>query len=67
MLRVMPLSSYCAIYGETKEAVCRRIDRGVWVQGIHWHKPDHVKERWLDLEGIEKWARGEKQTLSRVA
>lgn len=67
MLRVMPVSSYCQLYGETKAAVDRRIERGIWVKGIHWYIPPNVKERWLDLEAIEKWARGQKQTVSRVA
>lgn len=45
--------------GYTEAAVRRKIQDGVWRQGIEWRKaPDgHI---FLDTEAIERWAEGEK-------
>lgn len=64
MLRVIPLKKYCAITGESVGAIERRIDRGYWVLGVHYHKRKEVKERAIDLDAIEKWWReGSKEFL----
>lgn len=59
-LDVVPISSYCAAVGESLDAVNKRLQRGVWQEGVHVLKVDGVKERWIDLKEIEKWARKNK-------
>ena len=44
--------------GETPEAINKRIQRGIWREGIQVLKIAGVKERWIDLHEIDKWARG---------
>jgi len=56
-LSVVPLSKYCEISGENPDTVKRRIERGVWVLGRQVCKMQHVKERWIDLDEVDKWAR----------
>lgn len=45
--------------GYTKEAVLKKIERQVWVRGVHFKKgPDgHIL---LDTEAIERWVEQEK-------
>lgn len=57
MLTVVPISKYCEISGESKDAVTKRIDRGIWLEGKQVVKIAKVKERWIDLDEVEKWAR----------
>lgn len=56
-LECIPLSMYCQQTGETVEAINKRIQRGVWLDGKHIFKIEGVKERWVDLAEITKWAR----------
>lgn len=56
-LECVPLSMYCQQTGETVEAINKRIQRGVWRDGKHIFKIEGVKERWVDLAEITKWAR----------
>lgn len=64
MLSCVPLSTYCRESGETVEAINKRIQRGTWLMGVHVLNIDGVKERWIDLEEVTKWAR--KNQLSLV-
>jgi len=59
-LECVPISTYCRDSGETLEAINKRIQRGLWVEGVHVLKVDGVKERWVDLAEISKWARKNK-------
>ncbi|MDK9373394.1 excisionase [Lelliottia sp. V106_10] len=59
-LDCVPISKYCQDSGETVEAVNKRIQRGLWVEGCHVLKVDGVKERWIDLSEVSKWARQNK-------
>jgi hypothetical protein len=59
-LDCVPLSTYCRDAGETVEAVNKRIQRGLWKEGVHVLKVDGVKERWIDLTEVSKWARKNK-------
>ncbi|MFP7605005.1 excisionase [Serratia quinivorans] len=59
----VPISSYCRESGETTEAINKRIQRGVWLEGVHVLKVDGVKERWIDLTEVSKWARKNKDRL----
>ena len=57
MLTVVPIKKYCEISGETLRAVQARIEKGIWLEGKQVHKVKNVKERWIDLIEVEKWAR----------
>ena len=59
-LDCIPISMYCQQTGETIEAINKRIQRGVWQEGLQVLKIDGVKERWIDLHEINKWARSSK-------
>ncbi|EQC2568919.1 excisionase, partial [Escherichia coli] len=54
------ISTYCRNAGETVDAVNKRIQRGIWKEGVHVLKVDGVKERWVDLMEVSKWARKNK-------
>ena len=57
MIKVVPLSKYCELSGEEKKTVVRRIERGVWQTGKQVCEMSGVRERWIDLDEVEKWAR----------
>ncbi|EJJ0154958.1 excisionase [Salmonella enterica] len=59
-LDVVPITSYCQSVGETLDAVNKRLQRGVWKEGVHVLKVDGSKERWIDLTEVSKWARKNK-------
>lgn len=59
----VPLSTYCKETGETPEAINKRIQRKIWKEGVHVLKVDGVRERWVDLEEVNKWARKSKDPL----
>ncbi|MFJ5159712.1 excisionase [Pantoea sp. NPDC088449] len=56
-LHCVPISMYCKQTGETPEAVTKRVLRGFWLEGKHVLKVNGAKERWIDLEEVNKWAR----------
>lgn len=49
--------NYCKETGETPEAINKRVQRGVWREGVQVLKVEGVKERWIDLSEVAKWAR----------
>ena len=53
----VPISTYCKETGETPEAINKRVQRGVWREGVQVLKVEGVKERWIDLSEVAKWAR----------
>lgn len=56
-LDCVPISTYCKVTGETPDAINKRVQRGVWREGVQVLKVDGVKERWIDLSEVAKWAR----------
>lgn len=56
-LECVPISIYCKEIGETIEAINKRVQRGIWKEGIQILKINGVKERWIDLSEVSKWAR----------
>ena len=56
-LYCVPISTYCKETGETPEAINKRVQRGVWREGVQVLKVEGVKERWIDLSEVAKWAR----------
>ena len=57
----VPISTYCKETGETLEAINKRVQRGVWFEGVQVLKVEGVKERWIDLSEVAKWARQSRQ------
>lgn len=53
----IPLKTYCAAFGESLDVVNKRIQRGVWQKGVHYHAVKNVRGRWVDLDAISKWIR----------
>jgi len=64
-LDVMPISAYCHTTGESEEAINKRIQRKIWRMGVHVLKVDGVRERWIDTEEVNRWARSSKDPLYR--
>ena len=58
-VRTIPLSRYVQETGETSQCVQKRLERGVWAIGKHVLQVKGVRERWIDLDEVEKWARGQ--------
>lgn len=56
-LECVPISIYCQVSGETVDAINKRLQRHVWQDGCQVLKIDGVKERWIDLTEVSKWAR----------
>ena len=58
-LRFVLIPLFCAMTGYTDRAVRRKIQDGVWIQGVHWRKsPDNRIQ--IDLENYTKWVEGSK-------
>jgi len=51
--RWIKLEAYCALTGETKNAVETRVAKGQWVRGVHVK----VKSRrlWVNLPEADRW------------
>lgn len=44
--------------GMSEKAIRRRIESGTWRQGVQYHRtPDGLI--FVDMEGLERWARGQ--------
>lgn len=56
-LDCVPISTYCKETGETPEAINKRVQRGVWREGVQVLKVEGVKEEVDDLSEVAKWAR----------
>ncbi|EPC7689754.1 excisionase [Providencia stuartii] len=56
----LPISAYCNLYGETPEAINKRLQRQHWFEGVHVLKVEGSKERWIDIAEVNKWARKNK-------
>lgn len=52
---LIPLAA--TVTGLTVKAIERKIERGVWIEGIHYRLRDGG--RWIDLKAIEKWVEKE--------
>ena len=54
--RALPIDIYCGLYGDTRDAIKKRIQKGHWNRGVHTIVPDGVKGIWINLEAVDKWA-----------
>lgn len=64
-LRCVPISEYCRMVSKTPEAINKKIQRGTWRMGVQVLHVPGERERWIDLDEVEKWARS--HSLCRVA
>ncbi|HAZ3474670.1 TPA: excisionase [Escherichia coli] len=56
----VPITTWCRDMGETLDAVNKRLQRGVWKEGVQVLNVEGSKERWIDLAEVSKWARKNK-------
>lgn len=56
-MNCLPLSAYCERTGQKKKTIDQRIQRGIWLEGVHFFKPEGVRERWIDTKAIDEWVR----------
>jgi len=54
--RALPIDIYCGIFGDTRDAIKKRLQRGHWLQGKHVLVPEGVKTQWVNLEAVDEWA-----------
>lgn len=53
----IPLSTYLSTIEITdRDTINKRIQRGIWQQGVHIVNVDGVKERWVNIAEVMKWA-----------
>lgn len=64
-LDCVPISTYCKETGETPEAINKRVQRGVWREGVQVLKVEGVKERWIDLSEVANGPDKTAQTTAR--
>ncbi|MBC5791243.1 excisionase [Providencia sp. JUb39] len=57
----LPISKYCELFGESTDAINKRVQRRFWQEGVHVLKVDGSKERWIDIKEVNKWVRKNKQ------
>ncbi|MCZ0752526.1 excisionase [Aeromonas enteropelogenes] len=53
----IPLSTYLSTIEITdRDTINKRIQRGIWQLGVHIVNVDGVKERWVNITEVTKWA-----------
>ncbi len=62
----MPLSRYCDLYGETSDAVDKRIRSGHWLRDVHVRQPTGSKQLWVNVDAVNDWAAGRQTVVKRV-
>jgi hypothetical protein len=60
MLRWVHIRQYCAVSGETPDAVEKRLRTGVWLRDVHARKPEGSAALWVNLDAVNDWAAGKK-------
>jgi hypothetical protein len=58
--KTIPITKYCEIFGLNLAQINRRLERGIWQKDIHVLQVEGCKERFIDLEEFDKWARKNK-------
>ncbi|WP_447355141.1 excisionase [Escherichia coli] len=48
----VPITTWCRDMGETLDAVNKRLQRGVWEEGVQVLNVEGSKERWIDLTEV---------------
>lgn len=62
-LECLPISKYCELFGDSSDAINKRVQRQFWYEGVHVLKVEGSKERWIDVKEVNKWARKNKQDI----
>lgn len=57
-LEWVPMNRYCELFGETPDAVDKRLRSGFWLRDVHVRQPDGSKQLWINLEAVNDWASG---------
>lgn len=60
MLRWVKLSKYTELSGDEPGSVHQRVQRGIWLRGVHVKHPPGSKEVWVNLAAVNDWAECEK-------
>lgn len=58
--KTMPITKYCEVFGLTLAQINRRLERGIWQKNVQVLEVEGVKERIIDLDEVDKWARKNK-------
>ncbi|MDZ4282841.1 MAG: excisionase [Hydrogenophaga sp.] len=64
--RYVLLKKHAENTGYSLKALNQKIDKGTWIQGIHWRKSPDGK-RQINLEEYEKWVEGRPAAFSAKA
>lgn len=51
----LPKRRYMQLYGETAAVVANRIQRKIWVEGVHFSRPPGGGV-WISLKAVNEWA-----------
>ncbi|MDP9893210.1 hypothetical protein J2W32_001485 [Variovorax boronicumulans] len=65
MIEWMPLLRYCELYGETPDAVDKRVRNGYWLRDVHVRLPAGSKQTWINIEAVNDWAAGRTPKIKR--
>lgn len=54
----VPINRYCELFGETADAVDKRLRSGHWLRNVHVRQPPGSKQSWVNIEAVNDWAAG---------
>lgn len=58
MIKHILLKKFCEITGYTEQAIRKKINRGEWVEGVHFSRSGDSKIK-VNIERYERWCQGE--------
>ncbi|MET3915124.1 hypothetical protein ABID97_001906 [Variovorax sp. OAS795] len=64
-LEWVPMSRYCELFGETADAVDKRLRSGHWLRDVHVRQPVGSKQLWINVGAVNAWAAGRPVELPR--
>ncbi|CAJ48888.1 excisionase family protein [Bordetella avium] len=53
-MKWVKLTKYCALSGDTPDAVYAKNRKRIWIEGIHYRKVEDGCI-WINIEEVEKW------------
>jgi hypothetical protein len=59
VLHWVRLDRYCALSGDSADAVDKRVRSGIWLDGVHVRVPEGSKSRWVNMKAVNDWCEGE--------
>ncbi|MFH0128776.1 excisionase [Variovorax sp. VaC1] len=60
----IPMNRYCELYGETADAIDKRLRSGHWLRDVHVRHPAGSKQSWINVTAVNDWAAGRKTDVS---